>query len=103
MIISSKLYSSESLLKRKEKIIKKIEKNKAVLRLYVITNAFHKDNQLEIHYYNEMFQKVLTVYYDYTIYGIAKSKDEAFELLEQMVNDCIKERGDCDLREFLKS
>ena len=101
MDINSKLYVSESLKPKTKQIINKIKKNKKMISLYCITNAVNDENLLEIHYYNEFFQNVYRKYYHFTLYGIAKTKQEAYELVEKMVKDCMEENGDCDLKRFL--
>lgn len=101
MEISSSLYVSDSLEKKKDKIIKKIKANKKFMKLYVITNAAHEDNLFDIYNYNQLFQKVFRNYYELTIYGIAKNQDEAFMLVEQMVQDCVTEAGNCDVSRYL--
>lgn len=102
MVISPKLYVSESLTKKKDKVIRKILHNRKVLNLFVITGASNAENLLDIYYYNELFQKFYRNYYDLTIYGIAKTREEAFALIEQMTQDCIREQNNCDLRVYLK-
>lgn len=101
MEISSSLYVSESLEKKKDKIIKKIKANKKFIHLYVITNAAHKDNLFDIYNYNQLFQKVFHNYYDLTIYGIAKNQEEAYQLVEQMIQDCVTNEGTCDVSRYL--
>ena len=102
MNVSSNLYISDSLKKKQNRILAKIKKAQKVLSLFCVTNASNCNNLLDIYYYNEFFQKASKQYLDVTIYGVAKTKEEAFKLVEQMVNDCLQARGDCDVRQFLK-
>lgn len=37
------------------------------------------------------------------IVGIARTKKEAIDMVVQMVDDCLRSRGDCDLRAFFES
>lgn len=102
MNISNHLYVSESLKKKQKRIIRRITKNQKILSLFCITNPANDKNSLDIYYYGELFQKTYNQYYDLTVYGIAKTRNEAYYLVEDIVKDCWNTRGDCDLHQFLK-
>lgn len=102
MTISDKLYIGPSLKRREQRVLKKIAQGKPALCLYVITNAWNSKDLFDVYYYNELFQRFYQVYRDLTIYGVAKTKWEAYELIERMVNDCVAKQNDLDLRRFLQ-
>jgi hypothetical protein len=101
MVISPRLYVSDSLSKKQNKVIWRVRHGRKVLRLFIITGASNPDNQLDIYYYNSCFQKAYGKYYNLTVYGIAATRKEAFALVEQMVSECYNARGDADLNAFL--
>jgi mannitol/fructose-specific phosphotransferase system IIA component len=39
--------------------------------------------------------------YPLKVVGIAKDYDDALKLIEQLTQECLHERGDCNLREYL--
>ena len=101
MKISNHLYVSESLNKKQKRIIRKITRNQKIFPLFCITNPTNEQNSLDIYCYGELFQKTYNRYYDLTVYGIAKTREEAYYLVADMLQDCISTRGDCDLRKYL--
>ena len=101
MQISSKLYVSEQMLKKQDKVIDKIKSGNPCLGVYIITESTNGIDVFDIYNYNLLFQRYYEVYKDLTVYGIAKDKDDAYELVKLMTEDCIKELGDVDFNKFL--
>ncbi len=97
----SKLYLGESITGRKlDKIKKKLEHKQVLPGVYLITPAKNPQDQLEIFNARQLSQP----HYrdgDYYVVGIAGSHEEAVRLVERMVQECLKARGDCVLKEFL--
>lgn len=102
MTISDKLYISEGLQPKYKRLLHKIEKGKPVLRLYLITNALNGEDLFDIYYYNQLFQRYYQVYRKLTVYGLARTKEEAFGLIEQMMSDCLAQQQNCDIRTFME-
>lgn len=102
MTISDKLYISEGLQPKRKRLLHKIEAGKPVLRLYLITNALNGEDLFDIYYYNQLFQKYYQVYQSLTVYGLARTREEAFALVEQMVSDCLARQNNCDIRTFME-
>jgi hypothetical protein len=102
MQISPKLYVSDKLAKKKDKIIAKISSGKPVLGLYVITEATNGVDLFDIYNYNVTLQRYYKVYKDLTVYGLAKDREDAFELVMKMTEDCIKTDADVDLKSFME-
>ncbi len=98
----SRLYLGEGIEEGKlDKIKKRLEKKPLLANVYLIVPARNPADQLEFfdarqlvqpHYQNDSFLVV----------GMAGSQREAAELVEKMVQDCLKERGDCRLREYFQ-
>lgn len=96
-----KLYLSESIAEKKlDKIKKTLEKKPLLANVYLIVPASNPDDQLEIF---DAKQLVQSFYRNSTflIIGIAADYTEALQLVEQIVRECLRERGDCKLREYL--
>lgn len=102
MTISDKLYISEGLQSKRKRLLHKIEKGKPVFRLYLITNALNDEDLFDIYYYNQLFQRYYQVYRDLTVYGLARTKEEAFDVVEQIVSDCLAKQQNCDIRTFME-
>jgi len=98
--VNNKLYVGKSTKKKKRKIIKNIKNSKLQLGVFVIVISDKEHEQLEIYpsyvllqqYFKEKTMKVA---------GIAGSKEEAFEVVTDMVNDCQKANQDCNLKRYL--
>lgn len=102
MTISDKLYISEGLQSKRKRLLHKIKKGKPVFRLYLITNALNGEDLFDIYYYNQLFQRYYQVYRKLTVYGLAGTKEEAFELVERIVSDCLAKQQNCDIRTFME-
>ncbi len=97
----SELYLSESISEKKlDKIKRKLVKKPLLANVYLIVPARNGVDQLDIfdarqlalpHYRNCSFHVI----------GIAVSHEDALTLVEKLVKECLEERGDCKLREYL--
>lgn len=95
------LYLGESIsMKKLEKIKKKLETKPLFAGVYLLTFAHNPEDQLE---FFDARQLALPHYEDYVFHvvGIASDWEEAAELVEQIVQECLKSRGDCSLKEYL--
>lgn len=98
---SPKLYLGESISEKKlDKIKKRLATKPLRAGVYLLTFARNAEDQLE---FFDARQLALPHYRDYTFYviGIASDWDEAAELVEQIVQECLRTRGDCSLKEYL--
>ena len=96
-----KLYLGESISKKKlDKLKRKLEKKPLLANVYLIVPAVNPEEQLDIF---DAKQLVQPFYKDtcFTVIGLAANYEEALQLIEQIVQECLKERGDCKLREYL--
>lgn len=101
LIFHSKLYLGEGMKgKKTDKIKKMLQKKPLFADVYVLAVAENSADQLE---FFDCKQLVQHYYEDYPVYvvGIAKDYNDALKLVEQITQECIKERGDCRLKEYL--
>jgi hypothetical protein len=100
-IFSPRLYLGESIDKKKlDKIKKNLKKRPLLARVYIIALATHKDDQLEFFDSRWLLLRHYDGYIPHIV-GFASDRDEAITLIQNIVNECLKERGDCSLREYL--
>ena len=96
-----KLYLGDSIeTKKVGKIKKKLQKAPFLAKVFLILPASNPHDQLDILEAGELAQP----HYRgrvFLVLGIASDKGEAMGLVECMAADCVKERGDCNLREFM--
>ena len=102
VIWSEKLYIGEQAEKNYKKIKKKIEQGKLVLDVFLITKPSNENNlfdilpttELKFPYYKKR---------ELLVYGLAKGKEEAKELLLKMLEDIYQEAGGFYCKEYFKS
>lgn len=94
------LYLTEGLEKKKDKIIAKLEKNRFQVSIHLIVLSANERNQLDI------INSVLLLQPDYPkenlfVVGIAKSYDDALELVEKIAGEVYDETQDANIRNYL--
>ncbi len=88
MNISDALYTYGIRDRKLDKILKRISKGKRVHNLYVIVLPLGRDGLLEIYVYNQLLQPFYRPVVDQIhVLGVALSKEDAEELVLQMVQD----------------
>ena len=96
-----KLYIGGSIeTKKLGKIKKKLTKAPFLAKVFLILPASNLNDQLDILEAKELAQP----HYRgrvFLVLGIASDKGEAMGLVEHMATDCVKARGDCNLREYM--
>lgn len=94
------LYLSESVKKKKRKIISKLDRNKLQMNLYLLTIAQNESDQLDI--INSIYLKQPDFPSDgLFVIGIAKSQDEAIELVEEISKEVYNNTGDLNIRSYI--
>lgn len=97
----SKLYLSEGITGKKlDKIKKKLEKKPLLSGVFLIAVSANESDQLDIFAARQLAQPYYKKNPPYVI-GITESYGEAVSLIEQLVQECLRERGDCVLKEYL--
>ena len=98
----SNLYVSDSLKKKKDNVIRRLERRKIQPDLHVILLPGCGHNQLEI--VNAMY--LLQPGYpreDRLVVGIAKGWDDAVELVETISREVYEATGDLQLRDYIQA
>lgn len=98
MKVYKNLYVGDTV-KRPDKIIRKLKKNKKLPKIYVLVYAGDKKH-LEI-YHSLMLQQWYYKENPPAILGIAGSKEEAFALIEKITQEAIDTTGQADLPAYL--
>ena len=94
------LYLSDGLEKKKEKVIRKLEKNKLQYDLYLVTLPVTEKNQLEI-YNSALFKQPDYPVGDLFVVGLAKGYDTALELVEEITRTVYNETKGTDVRSYI--
>ena len=94
------LYLSDGLEKKKDKIIRKLQKNKLQYDLYLVTLPETEKNQLEI-YNSALFKQPDYPVKDLFVVGFAKGYDTAIELVEEITRTVYNETRGADIRSYI--
>ena len=94
------IYLTEGLEKKKDKIIQKLESNKFQISIHLLVLSRNEKNHLEI------INSVLLLQPDYPkedyfVVGIAKSYDDALELVEKITEEVYHETEGTDIRSYI--
>ncbi len=93
------LYLAEGI-KKKEKIIRKLEEKKLQMNIHVITLARNEKNQLEI--YNSMvFLQPDFPYDDFFVVGLSKGYEDAVEMVEEIAQEVYNKTKGADIRSYI--
>lgn len=93
------LWIGPNAAKKKSKIISSVERREHVPGIWLITLAENPAEALDIIPTNILTNKFY-LSYDFYILGIASGKQEAFELVEKMVDYIYRETGTLDIRDY---
>ena len=102
IIWSEKLYIGEQAQKNCRKVQKKLENGKFVPGFFLITRPSNENNLFDI----LSTQELLFPYYkrqELLVYGLAKGKSEAEELVLSMLEDVYRETDGLYCKEYFKS
>ncbi len=95
------LYLGESIDREKlDRIKKKLENKPLLSGVFLIAVSRNPSDQLEIYNARQLVQRYYAQNPPYVV-GIAGSHSEAVAMVEQMVLECLENRGDCALKEYL--
>lgn len=94
------LWLSEGLEKKKDNIIKKLDHNKVQISIHLIVLSANEKNHLEI------LNSVLLLQpgfpkEDYFVAGIAKSYDDALEMVEKITEEVYHNTRGTDIRSYI--
>ena len=95
------LYLGDSInAKKLDKLKKKLENKPLLSDVFLVVISRNPSDQLEIYNSRQLAQRYYEKNPPYVV-GIAGGYDEAVGMVEGLVQACIKERGDCALKEYL--
>lgn len=96
---AEKLYIGENMKEKKDKAVDSINKREAAFGVYLIAFASNPDNLFDIMDANELlfphYKKT-----DIKIAGLAKGKEEAVLLVQEMLMEVYHETGDFNVRAY---
>lgn len=96
------LYLGESIKRKKlDKIKKKLERSPRFSGVFLVALSRNAHDQLEIYHAKQLDWSYYVKYPPYVV-GIAGDQKEAFSLVTTIVEECLTERGDCALKEYLR-
>lgn len=96
---TSRLYVGEKMKKKKEKVIASINNREATFGVYCVAFASHPSNLFDIMDANEL----LFPHYKRSkiqIVGLARGKEEAILLVQDMLMEVYHNTGDFDVRTY---
>ena len=97
----SKLYLSEGITdKELDKLKKKLEKKPLLSGVFLIAISANPSDQLDIFEAKQLAWPYYEKNPPYVI-GIAETYNEALSMVEQLVQECLRERNNCSLKEYL--
>ena len=95
------LYVSESLEKKKDKIIQKMKKGKYPLTIYILALIEEGENQLEFYSSALLRQKMVSDEGIFVV-GIAAGYDDAVYLVEDIAKEVYERTGSLDIRSYIQ-
>ena len=96
------LYVGKSI-KNVNKVISKLKRNVGQIMIYITAISENPTEQLDIYHCSILQQKYFHKSEDFTIVAITGSYEEAVSFVQCLTQDCLKVRGDCNLKEYLLS
>ncbi len=93
------LYLAEGI-KKKKKIIRKLEENKLQMNIHIITLAQNEKNQLEIYHSMVLLQPNFP-HDDFFVVGIAKGYEDAVEMVEEITQEVYNKTKGADIRSYI--
>lgn len=97
--VSQHVYISEILKLQKKRIIRRIEEEKSISRLYCITLPLWNSAFLEIYQYNELLSWIHEGK-DVMIVGMALGRDDAVVMLRRMIDDLYQKGKMKDIKTY---
>ena len=93
------LYLAEGI-RKKEKVIRKLEKNQLQMNIHIITLSQNEEDQLEI--YNSMILlQPEFPHDDFFVVGIAKGYEDAVEMVGEIAQEVYNKTKGADIRSYI--
>ncbi len=94
------LYLGETIEKKRNRLIRRLEKGKILLGIYVIVLPLGENNQLEIFDSGMLMQKHFHREERFVV-GIASGFDEALDLTVRITEEVYRKTGGAGLKEYI--
>lgn len=94
------IYLGDSIGKRRNRIIRRLKYRKIQTNIYVITFPIYGQELLEIYHANVLLQDFYRRNPLFVV-GIAGSEEEAYELVEKIIQDVYQNTGGFAVHEFI--
>lgn len=101
MVVPKNVILGENAGENKRKILKKIKRNEPMFGVYLITIPSNNVGTLEIYPYLVLLQEQYKNNQP-DVVAIAKGKDEAYEVVKNLVTDCYNHTQCFDMEEYLR-
>ncbi len=85
------------------KVISRLKRNVGQIGVYITSISENPTEQLDIYHCSVFKQKYFRKSKDFTIVAITATHKEAVDFVTCLTEDCLKVRGDCNLKEYLLS
>ena len=103
ILFHEKMYHNGYSEKKIAKIRKKIQKLSPKLNLFLVTLPIGPEGILEVYWYPELLQNVYQRSSEQlVVVGLASSREDAFELVEQIVRDVGWKTGNIPIRDYFE-
>lgn len=103
ILFHEKMYYNGYSEKKIAKIRKKIQKLSPKLNLFLVTLPIGPEGILEVYWYPELLQNVYRrSSKQLVVVGLAPSREDAFELIEQIIQDVGWETGNIPIRDYFE-
>lgn len=99
MKLCKKLYFGECALEQKKEILSYIKRRKWQFGIYVITLSENEENLLDV-YETIQFEQNYYKKKKLSIVGVAVGREEAFELVGEIINDVFKKTGAFNVKDY---
>ena len=99
MKISKTVTFGEKASSKKTKILKALKKEKFIFDTFIITIPQSDSGIMEIYPSYILYQDIYKDICD-SIIGIAKGKDEAYDMVSSFVMECFKATGGFDVKDY---
>lgn len=94
------LYLSENLRRKKDRIMKKMERGKFPLRLYTL--VMPPEGTIPLEYFSTaLMRQGMFAKDDMLVVGIASCEEDALYMIEEITDEVYRETGDVDIRAYL--
>ncbi len=95
-------YVSKSI-ENVNRVISRLKRNVGQIGVYITSISTNPAEQLDIYHCSVLQQKYFHKSKDFTIVAITATHKEAVDFVTYLTEDCLKVRGDCNLKEYLLS